>query len=251
MIVRDQKDLQGLIQIGKVVANCLQYMLARVSPGLSTYELDKMGAAFLKAAGASPAPFIDYGFPGSTCISLNREAAHGVPSPDKIIGKGDLVNIDVSAVKDGYYGDTGGTVVVAPAHPELEKLCAASRSALNKAMVRATAGSKLNRIGQAIEEEATRSGYTVIRNLCSHGIGRKLHEEPSDILPFFNPLEKRRLQEGMVITIEPFLSTGTITACDSDDGWTLLNKRGCVSAQYEHSIVIRKGSPLILTEADH
>ena len=250
MIISSQNDLKRLRRIGTIVANCLHYMLSQVEAGMSTLELDQIGADFLSQAGARSAPMVMYQFPGHTCISLNQEAAHGIPSASRIIQRGDLINIDVSAVLDGYYGDTGGTMVIPPVSPELKNLCKAGKRALDRAIGHARAGECLNIIGKSIQKEATKSGYTIIKNLCSHGIGRKLHEAPDHIPGFYNPKEKRVLAENMVITIEPFLSTGTEHVIDGHDGWTLLNDPGCFSAQYEHTMVIRKGHPVILTEPD-
>ena len=248
MIIQGQKDLKALLHIGSIVADCLQMMLSKVEAGISTAELDSMGAAYLKSRGAVSAPRLMYEFPGETCISINQEAAHGIPSSKRVIKEGDLVNIDVSAMKDHYFADTGGTTIVAPASPELKALCKACKRSLNRAIDAVKAGEKLNVIGKAIEKEAKKSGFKVIKNLCSHGVGRKLHEEPELIPSFFKADDNRRLKENMVITIEPFLSTGTELVSDSKDGWALLNQLGCYSAQFEHSMVITKKKPIILTQ---
>lgn len=248
MIVRDQKELKKLQIIGEIVANCLKKMIAMAEPGMDLSELDAWAASYLKEHGALSAPKVMYEFPGTTCISINREAAHGIPSKGKILKAGDLVNIDVSAVKDELYGDTGGSFLLASQDTELKALCKATRKALNRAIGQVKANSPLNIIGKSVEKEAQKAGFTVIRNLCSHGIGYKLHEQPDHIPGFFSKKEKRILQENMVITIEPFLSTGTENITDGKDGWALLNKPGCYSAQYEHSMVITKGKPIILTE---
>ncbi|NRA47378.1 MAG: type I methionyl aminopeptidase [Oligoflexales bacterium] len=247
MIIQGQKDLKALLHIGSIVADCLQMMLSHVEPGISTAELDQMGGEFLKSRGAVSAPRLMYEFPGETCISINQEAAHGIPSKDRVLKEGDVVNIDVSAMKDHYFADTGGSKVIAPASNELKALCKACKRSLNRAIDAVKAGEKLNVIGKAIEKEAKKSGFKIIKNLCSHGVGRKLHEEPELIPGFFKADETRRLKENMVITIEPFLSTGTELVSDGKDGWALLNQVGSYSAQYEHSMVITKKKPIILT----
>lgn len=216
--------------------------------GMSTQELDAIGAHYLQEHGAESAPIKDYQFPGTTCISVNQCAAHGIPSKEVILRDGDLVNIDVSAVKDGIYADTGATFGLGNTSSQLKDLMKATRQTLNRATERARAGEKLSIIGKTIEKGAGNK-YTVIRNLCSHGVGKSLHEEPDQILPYFDPKDPRYLQENMVITIEPFLSTGTQFVDDGKDGWALLNKAGCFSAQYEHTMVIRKGKgPLVITQ---
>src|SRR5690606_32889949 len=187
--------------------DCLQYMGSKIEPGMTTAELDGLGAEFLARHGARSAPELTYKFPGTTCISINHEIAHGVPG-DRRIEAGDLVNIDVSAEMNGFFADTGGSFIVPPETKVKRHLCDATRGALKAAMRQAKANSPINLIGKAIEETAAEHKLTVIRNLGSHGVGRALHEEPKFIAPYFDTRDKRRLKEGMVITIEPFISTG-------------------------------------------
>lgn len=246
MSIHSEKDLEGLRKIGQIVARCLQLMQSTLEPGITTGELDAIGGAFLAAHGAQSAPKLTYNFPGNTCISVNEEAAHGVPGA-KIIGAGDLVNIDVSAELDGYFADTGGSAIVPPQSKLHLKICAVAQRALQKAMREARAGAPLNRIGLAIETEAVRQGLTVIENLGSHGVGRALHEEPGFIPGYYDKRDRRVLKENQVITIEPFISSGAREVFDGGDGWTLLTNPGVFTAQYEHTLVITKGSPLIMT----
>jgi len=248
MSVTCEKDLEGLRKVGRIVARCLQHMQAKLEPGITTAELDALGGAFLASHGARSAPQLTYKFPGFTCISINEEAAHGVPGP-KVIKAGDLVNIDVSAELDGYFADTGGSAIVPPQSKLHLQLCAVARQALESAMLEARAGAKLNRIGFAIEAAATKHGFTVIENLGSHGVGRALHEEPGFIAGFYDKKDQRVLHENQVITIEPFVSSGAREVFDAADGWTLLTKPGIYTAQYEHTLVITKGKPLIMTLA--
>ncbi len=246
MTIETQDDIIALERIGKVVASVLQRMLDAVEPGMSTRELDALGERWLAEAGARSAPRLTYDFPGATCISINEEAAHGIPG-DRIIRAGDVVNVDVSAELDGYFADTGGTIVVPPTTPLKTRLCHATRTALENAMRTATAGQPINRIGAAIQRTAKRYGLKIIENLASHGVGRALHEEPTSIASYFDPSDTRILQEGMVITIEPFLSTKSRRVTEADDGWTLLGAPGNLSAQYEHTLIITKGAPIVVT----
>lgn len=246
MTVRSKKDLEALRRIGRIVALALKEMEQHVRPGITTAELDAIGRAFLEAHGALSAPDHVYDFPGATCISVNNEAAHGIPGP-RVIEAGDLVNIDVSASLDGYFADTGATIPVPPVSPEKARLCESTKRALDKAMAAARAGSPLFVIGKAIEEAAERAGYTIIENLAGHGVGRHLHEEPHFIRNTYDPNDKRRLTDGLVITIEPFFTTGARTAKEASDGWTLLTPPGTWVAQYEHTLVVRDGQPLVLT----
>lgn len=249
MIVKCNKDLKKLQEIGVIVANCLKYMLQETSLGMNTKDLDSLGSSYLKEHGALSAPYSTYQFPGATCISLNQVAAHGIPSEEILLKKGDMLNIDVSASKNGFFADTGGTVVLGGSNHELTKLCKVTKEALKKAMKEARAGRSLNVIGKAIQKEAEKNNLSIIRNLCSHGIGRSLHEEPDYIPGFDDSTEKRRLVENLVMTIEPFLSNGTKEAVYGSDGWALLNDEGKYSAQFEHTMVITKKSPIILTQA--
>lgn len=249
MSINSEKDLEGLRKIGRVVARCLQHMQSKIEPGITTGELDAIGGAFLELHGAQSAPQLTYDFPGFTCISVNEEAAHGIPGA-KVINAGDLVNIDVSAELGGFFADTGGSSIVPPEKNIHVRVCAAAKRALERAMLEARAGAKLNRIGFAIESEAKENGFTVIRNLGSHGVGRALHEEPGFIPGYFDKKDKRVLRENQVITIEPFISSGAHEVFDTGDGWTLATNPGIFTAQYEHTLVITKGKPLIMTLAN-
>ncbi|MFG6448344.1 type I methionyl aminopeptidase [Roseateles sp. BYS180W] len=247
MTVGSEADVAGLRAAGHAVASVLQRMLAAARPGMSTEELDDMGGQWLAELGAVSAPKHCYDFPGYTCISLNEVAAHGVPGK-RLIKKGDVLNVDVSAVLDGYYGDTGATILIPPVTGAKQRLVDATRQALAAAMGEARAGAKLNRIGAAIERVAQSHGFEVIRNLCSHGVGRFIHEEPESIPGYYDPHDQRVLQEGMVITIEPFLSTRADWVHERSDGWSLAAPRGNLSAQFEHSMIITRGAPIVLTE---
>ncbi len=246
MTIGNQGDLEQLRIIGAIVAETLRHMGASMEPGMTTRELDEIGRARLDADGARSASELTYGFPGATCISLNHEIAHGVPG-DRVIAAGDMVNIDVSAMRDGYFADTGGTFVVPPETATQTALCRATRKALNRAVGAARAGRPVNAIGRAVEKLARTRGYTVIENLGGHGVGRALHEEPGGILSWHDERDRRRLHDGMVIAIEPFLSTGARLAEEAGDGWTLVTPPQYATAQYEHTIVVTRGNPIVLT----
>jgi len=246
MTIENEDDVTALKRIGKIVSCVLQQMLDAAEPGMTTRELDLLGEKLLERHGARSAPRLAYDFPGSTCISINEEAAHGVPG-DRMIRAGDVLNVDVSAELDGYFADTGGTTVVPPTDPQKTRLCHAARTALEQAMKQARAGRPINGIGGAIERTAKTYGFKVIENLASHGVGRALHEAPETIPGYFDPADRRVLEEGMVITIEPFLSTKSRVVRETSDGWTLVGVRGNLSAQYEHTMIITKGEPIIVT----
>ena len=246
MTIETQDDVVALKRIGRIVSLTLQRMLGAAEPGMTTRELDLIGQRLLEEHGARSAPKLTYNFPGSTCISINEEAAHGIPG-DRIIRAGDVLNVDVSAELGGYFADTGGTTVVPPTTPQKTRLCHATRTALAEAMKTARAGQPINRIGAAIERTAKAYGFKVIENLASHGVGRALHEEPEHIPGYFDPSDTRTLHEGMVITIEPFLSTKSRIVTEASDGWTLAGVKGNLSAQYEHTMIITKGAPIVVT----
>jgi methionyl aminopeptidase len=244
--IETEADLEGLRRVGRIVSLVLQQMLDKLEPGMMTSELDAYGASLLAQHGARSAPQITYKFPGATCISINEEAAHGIPGARRIQA-GDVVNVDVSAELDGYFADTGGTSVVPPASDVALRLCHATRLALDNALLEARDGARLNQIGKAIERVAKQHRFRIIRNLGSHGVGRALHEEPGHIPGYFDPKDRRVLRQGMVITIEPFLSTRTTIAEQGSDGWTLFGPPGTRSAQYEHTLVITRGAPIVVT----
>lgn len=246
MSIENENDLIALRRIGRIVARCLQHMGSKLEPGITTLELDQLGQDFLESHGARSAPKLVYNFPGTACISVNEEAAHGLPSA-KILRAGDLVNIDVSAELDGYFADTGGSFIIPPESNIKVNLCLATKRALEMALRSTKAGMPLNCIGRAIEKEARRNNLTVIENLGSHGVGRALHEEPKFIPGYYDPKDRRILKENQVITIEPFLSTGATEVFDAGDGWTLSTDKKFLTAQYEHTLVITKSKPLIMT----
>ena len=246
MTIQGEGDVAALKRIGHIVSVVLQQMLDAARPGMTTRELDAIGDKLLEEHGARSAPRLSYDFPGATCISINEEAAHGIPG-DRVIAAGDVLNVDVSAELGGYFADTGGTSVVPPTNAQKTRLCHAARTALENAMKQARAGRPINGIGAAIERTAKAYGFKVIENLASHGVGRSLHEDPGHIPGYFDPSDKRVLAEGMVITIEPFLSTKTRVVKETGDGWTLAGAPGNLSAQYEHTMIITKGEPIVVT----
>ncbi|HKJ89022.1 MAG TPA: type I methionyl aminopeptidase [Gammaproteobacteria bacterium] len=248
MTIGSPQDIEGLRAAGQAVAQTLKKMMARARPGMTTAELDALGAELLAGYGARSAPELCYGFPGATCISINEEAAHGVPG-DRVLREGDVVNVDVSAELDGYFADTGGSFLMPEAGAEMERLCAATMRARDTAVAEVRAGRPLNFIGRAIQQTARREGFKLLRNLGSHGVGTTLHEEPRFIPPYFDPNDERTLHEGQVITIEPFLSTRASQVTEGGDGWTLTGPRKNRSAQYEHTMIVTKEEPVVVTEA--
>ncbi len=246
MTIETEQDIESLKRIGRIVALVLRQMLDAIEPGMTTAELDALGAAWLRGHGARSAPQLAYNFPGATCISVNEQAAHGIPGP-RVIQPGDVVNIDVSAELDGYFADTGGTRVVPPSTAIKDRLCRATKLALRDAVAEARAGNKINRIGKAVQRVAKANEFRIIKNLAGHGVGRSLHEAPESIPGYFEPRDTREFREGMVVAIEPFLSTKSTIVEEAEDGWTLIGAPGNLSAQYEHTVIVTRGEPIILT----
>jgi methionyl aminopeptidase len=248
MSIEDDDDLEGLKRAGAAVAEARDAMLAEVRPGVSTQELDEVGRAVLERHGARSAPKLAYNFPGWTCISVNADLAHGIPSRAKVLRSGDLVNIDVSAELDGYWADTGASAPVGTVAPRLHELLRATKLAQREAMEAARAGVPMNVIGRAVEKRARKHRFEVIRNLGGHGVGRHIHEEPH-VPNVFSRRDTLRLWEGLVLTIEPFLSTRARSVVEAGDGWTLRTPDGSLGAQFEHTFVVMRGEPIVLTAA--
>lgn len=249
MIIDGEKDIQGLKEIGQIVGNTLAEMKKRAEPGMTTAQLDEVGKEYLEKQGALSAPQSEYDFPGVTCICVNEEIAHGIPG-DRVLQEGDLINIDVSASKNSYFADAGGSFALPPVDHEVQKLCRATYRALRRAMSSVRAGKYLWEVGKAVENVARKEGYKIIRNLGSHGVGRSLHEPPEFIPSYVDRKDRRKFEEGMVITLEPFLSTGAELAKEDDSGWTLKGPKGNFTAQYEHTMIITRGKPIAVTELE-
>ena len=248
MTIEREEQLEKLKRAGQVVAATMKAMAAALEPGMTTRELDAYGRKLLEREGARPAPESTYKFPGATCISVSPAIAHGIPG-EQVLKAGDLVNIDVSADIDGYYADTGGSFAMPPVTEKIERLCRDGKRAMWSGIRVVKSGARLNEIGRAIQTFADKNRYTLIRNLASHGVGAALHEEPGQIPTWHEPRDTRRIADGLVFTIEPFLSTGSHMAVDGDDPWTLFANGGHPTVQYEHTMVATKRGAVVLTMA--
>jgi methionyl aminopeptidase len=250
MTINNEKDLQGMLAVSKAVAVTLKEMRAYTQPGMSTKQLDNYGGQVLSTFGARSAPHLTYNFPGFTCISLNNEVCHGIPSNDRIIQDGDVINIDVSAELGGYWSDNGGSFIVGQDIHKKNHLVDTSREILKKAINSIKGGVKINEIGGLIEKEVRNAGYKVIKNLGGHGIGRGLHEQPDSILNYKDKLDQRRFRKNSVVAIETFINTDSTWTVELSDGFTLVGDKGGFAVQHEHTIVVTDGLPIILTEAN-
>ena len=248
MTIGNDNELEKLKAAGNLVARTLQAMGAALEPGITTRELDAIGRRMLEMEGARSAPELTYNFPGATCISIGPDVAHGIPD-DRAIKAGDLINIDVSAELDGFFGDTGASFAVPPVSKRVERLCRDGRRALWAGIRAVRAGGDLAAPGRQIEAFARRNGYSLVRNLASHGVGGALHEHPTEIPTWNEPSERRKITEGLVFTLEPFLSLGADWVEDTGDGWTLRPPGGEPTVQYEHTLVATRNGPMVLTLA--
>lgn len=247
MSINSEKELDGLKKIGKIVSLAREEMLKNIKPGITTLELDLIGKRILDLHKATSAPKKDYDFPGYTCISINNEIAHGIPS-NRVVKEGDIINVDVSAELDGFYADTGASIVVGENSSEIKlNLCKCAEEALYKAISKAVEGAKLNEIGKEIENEVKKAGFKVVRNLSGHGIGKKLHEEPDYILNYYDKKHNQILNDGLVLAIETFVTNGAEYVKENKNKWTLETVDNTIGAQFEHTIVVTKNKAIILT----
>ncbi len=248
MSIRSQTERKKLEAIGKIVRLTLDEMSAAVRPGVTTAELDSVAARVLAREGAESSPPKVYGFPGTACISVNDEAIHGIPGRRKI-EEGDLVKLDVTAEKDGFVADAAVTIRAGKTSPAADALARCAESAFRQALKVAQVGNRVYEIGRAVEREVRRCGFSVIKELCGHGVGRTIHEEPQ-VPNYFDRRCRGKLTDGLVITIEPIISAGNGRALLAADKWTIKTADRSLSAHYEHTIVITHGGPVLLTATE-
>jgi methionyl aminopeptidase len=226
-----------------VVAEAIREMARRVRPGVTTAELDRVAADIFARHGARSGPRLDYDFPGTTCISLDDECVHGIPS-NRRLRDGQLVKLDVTAELDGFYADACRTVQVGRVKPREQRLAAAAQSALRRGLAAAHTGNNVGAIGAAVQAEVERRGFNVCAELTGHGIGRRIHEAPD--VPNI-AWEGPELTDGLVITVEPIIAAGAGEVYVDDDGWTIHTEDGSPSAHFEHTIVVTEGAPILVT----
>lgn len=246
MHIRNEEDWAGMRAAGAVVRETIEAMRRAVEPGISTAQLDAIAARALRDRGARSAPRLVYDFPGETCLCVNEEIVHGIPSTKRILQEGDVVTLDVTVEKDGYMADAAITVPVGRVPARVAKLVDATRRTLERALREVRPGRRAFEIGGLVERTANREGLAVVRALQGHGIGRTIHEDP--MMPnWADPEARDVLDENLVITIEPILSLGSGESYEGDDGWTILAADGAWSAHFEHTIVVRPDGPVLLT----
>jgi methionyl aminopeptidase len=245
--IRSPEELARMRAAGAVARRVIEAMKQAARPGITTAELDALGSRVMREWGARSTPSLVYGFPGANCISLNDEAVHGIPGPRRL-RSGDVLKLDVTVEKDGFMADAAVTIAIGPVRRESQQLIACAERAFNQAMFVARAGVRVSEIGRVIEQEVRNSGFSVIRELGGHGIGRTIHEEP-EVPNFDDPTATNILTKGLVITVEPIIAVGSGSATLSPDGWTVKTADRTVSAHYEHTVMITEAAPILLTAA--
>lgn len=248
MSITKETELAGMKKVSEAVALALKEMRNYAQPGMTTKQLDDYGAEILSDLGAKSAPYLTYGFPGCTCISVNNEFCHGIPSDKKVLQEGDLINIDVSGELAGFWSDNGSSFVLGRDIHQHQQLIDASKQILHKAICSIKGGVRISDVGYLIETEAKKRGYKVIKNLTGHGVGRSLHEEPNEIANYRDRFNHARFKKNAVVAIETFIATASTYAETLNDGWTMVGNKGGYMAQHEHTIVVTEGRPIILTE---
>jgi len=245
--INGPEEMEAMREAGRIVRRVIDAMKAQVRPGVTTQQLDEVGAEVMRRNGAQSAPTLVYNFPGANCISLNEEAVHGIPS-DRQIQNGDVLKLDVTIEKNGFMADAAITVPVGEISEESQRLIDTAERAFQKAMLVARAGFRVSEIGRMVEREVHRAGFSVIRDLGGHGIGRTIHEEPR-VPNFPDPEANQILTEGLVITVEPIIAAGSARTVLGKDGWTVRTADRRPAAHYEQTLVITKREPILLTAA--
>jgi methionyl aminopeptidase len=245
MSIKSDREFEKLRVIGKIVRQTLDRMTAAVAIGVTTAELDEIGLKSLTENGAEAAPSKVYGFPGAVCISVNDEAVHGIPG-SRILRDGDLLKLDLVACKDGFFADAAVTVPIGTVSSTAAALGRCAESAFRRALRVARVGYRTCHIGREVDSEVRGSGFSVMPDLCGHGVGRTIHEEPS-VPNYYDRNCRTKLTPGLVIAVEPIIAAGKGAARMSPDGWTIRTADRSLSAHYEHTIVITAGEPVLLT----
>jgi methionyl aminopeptidase len=244
MSIESHDDLEGVREAGRITTAALDAMTAQLAEGITTAELDQVASAVVEQNGARSAPAMVYGFPGTVLISVNDEIVHGIPGR-RVLRRGDLVSVDVTLEKNGYVADAARSLIVGEGSMQARQLVEAAESSLRLALTVARAGVRVNEIGRAVQREVRRRGFSVVRGLCGHGVGRTIHEPP-EVPNTYDRFQRDVLTEGLVLTIEPMISAGSSYPMQDDDGWTLRTRDGSLAAHCEHTLVITRGEPMIL-----
>ena len=251
IVIKTEQDIAAMRVACKLAAEVLDYITPHVKPGVTTGELDRLCHDYMvNVQGTIPAP-LNYAPPGYTpypksiCTSVNHQVCHGIPG-DRVLKHGDIVNLDITVIKDGYHGDTSRMFVVGDGGLPARRLCEVTYECMWKGIVQVRPGATLGDIGHAVQTHAEKNGFSVVREFCGHGIGRKFHEEPQ-VLHYGRPGTLDKLQPGMIFTIEPMINAGRREIRELADGWTIVTKDHSLSAQWEHTVLVTPTGYEILT----
>lgn len=249
IVLKTTRELEAMRAAGRISARALKLAGESIEPGVSTWEIDRIARHYIEEQGAIPT-FLGYGgFPASACISINDVVIHGIPSKSQIVKNGDIVSIDIGATFDGYVGDNAFTFPCGDVSAEAQALMDATRESLYEGIKAAKAGNRLGDVGSAVQRYVEARGYSVVRDFVGHGVGAKMHEDPS-VPNYGTPGRGVRLLPGMTIAIEPMVNAGVYTVKTLKDGWTTVTTDGKLSAHFEHSVAITPDGPVILTLPD-
>jgi len=246
--IKTPEEIEKMRVAGRLAADVLDMIAPHVVPGVSTGELDRICHNYIvEVQQAIPAPLNYHGFPKSICTSINHVVCHGIPDDNKFLKDGDIINIDITVIKDGYYGDTSKMFYVGAVKPHLERLCEITQECLYMAIDIVKPGTRLGDIGELIQKHAESNYYSVVREYCGHGIGNVFHEDPQ-VLHYGKAGTGLELREGMTFTIEPMINLGKRhTKLNNKDGWTVTTKDGRHSAQWEHTLAVTDSGVIVLT----
>lgn len=247
IVLKSKRELELMKEACQISAEALMVAGEAVKPGVSTKEIDKIAYDLIKKRGATPNFLGLYDFPATACISINNEVIHGIPKADRIIKEGDIVSIDLGAEKNGYNGDNAATFVAGTCSPEAKRLIDTTRESLYKGIEQAVYGNRIGDIGHAIQNYCEERGYGVVRDFVGHGVGKKLHEDPS-VPNFGHEGRGIRLLPGMTLAIEPMINQGTYRVKQLSDGWTIVTADGKLAAHFEHTVAITPDGPVIMTK---
>lgn len=246
--IKTAEDIEKMRKAGALAGQVLTYIEPFVSEGVSTLELNNLCAEFTQKHGAISAPLNYHGFPKSICTSINNVVCHGIPSAKDILKNGDIVNIDVTVILDGYHGDTSRTFLIGQVDEKISSLVSRTEKAMYRGIAAVKPGKYLYEVGKSIEKYISKFGYSIVHSYGGHGIGKKFHEDPH-VLHHFSLDNKIRLKEGMIFTVEPMINMGKSPEVETSatDGWTVTTVDGSISAQFEHTILVTSGEAEILT----
>ncbi|MDE5777401.1 MAG: type I methionyl aminopeptidase [Lachnospiraceae bacterium] len=246
--IKSKAEIELMREAGRILAITHEELRKQVKPGMSTFEVNRIGEEIIRSYGCIPS-FLNYhGYPASICVSINEEVVHGIPSKNRIIQDDDIVSLDAGVIYKGFHSDAARTLVMPEASEEVKKLVEVTKQSFFVGIKQAVSGNHVRDIGRAVQEYAESHGYSVVRDLIGHGVGTKLHEDP-EVPNFVTPRRGAKLRPGMTIAVEPMINLGEYDVYWEDDDWTVIAEDGLPSAHYENTILITEGEPEILSTA--